>query len=456
MDMIKYRQRVFVLICAIYLVLACAYAILVPPWESPDEPAHYLYVKQLAERARPPLQPTVQQKDYFCRDYAFISSNYEWYQPAVGYLPAAIIYKTLALLAPHSLPHTIPPLNPQFCIDPFTHHNLFIHLNLKMFEIWKTEWGLLIIRLFLSLLGLIVIYAAYRIGNVCDRQNWLGIGAAGWVAFLPQFTFINASVRSDTLTNTVAALVLLFAVLMQLPRANTSRLALAIGFLLGVGLLCKYTFVYILPVGLIAIILTSPRAPRLWIKPFVLMGLPTLILVAIYYLAFTEARAALIYTFNSALRLDPNTLNWKYLTKVLQPLFIEIFFARFGWANVTVPGIFSHIAFALWGIGVVSTLGHLWWLRHTVDSHTQKIILLLSVSILFAIIGVIRFNLSTFQPQGRLLFPALVAWAVVSIWGWYQLLSPRAQKIATITVIVSMLVFNLYALFFALVPAHYK
>lgn len=456
MDTIRYRQRVFILVCVTYLVLASAYAILVPPWESPDEPAHYLYAMQLAERARPPLQPTVQQKDYFCRDDAFISSNYEWYQPAVGYLPAALIYKTLALLAPHSLPHTIPPLNPQFCVDPFTHHNLFIHPNLKVFEIWKTEWGLLIIRLFLSLFGLVVIYATYQVGNACDRKNWLGIGAASWVAFLPQFTFINASVRSDTLTNTIAALVLLLAVLMQLPHAHTNRLALAIGFLLGVGLLCKYTFVYILPVGLLAVILTSPRAPHLWIKPLILMGLPTLTLVAIYYLAFAEARTALIYTFNSALRLDPNTLNWKYLTKVLQPLFIEIFFARFGWANVTVPGILSHGAFAIWGIGIVSALGHLWWLRRTIDPHTQKIILLLSVSILFAITGVIRFNLSTFQPQGRLLFPALVAWAVVSIWSWYQLLSPRAQKIATITLSGSMLVFNLYAIFFALVPAHYK
>lgn len=457
MDTLKYHQRLFILICATYLALTFAYAILVPPWESPDEPAHYLYAMQLAERARPPLQPTVQQKDYFCRDHAFVSSNYEWYQPPIGYLPAAMIYKIVALLAPSSLPSVIPPLNSQFCDNnPFVYQNLFIHTHLKMFQVWKTEWGLLVIRLCLALFGLVVIYAAYQVGNACDPNGWLGIGAAGWIAFLPQFTFINANVRSDTLTNTIAALVFLLAVSMQTPHPQTNRLALGIGFLLGLGLLSKYTFVYIVPVGLLAIILTNPREPRAWVKPLILMGLPTLVLLTTYYLAFAEARAALVYTFNSVLRVDPNALTWNYVTKIFQPLFIEIFFARFGWANVAVPGILSHIAFALWMIGIASALVRLWQLRLTENSYIFKVMILLSVGILFAVIGVLRFNLSTFQPQGRLLFPALVAWAVVSLWGWYQILSPRLQRITTIATIGLMLAFNLYALFFALVPAYYK
>ncbi|MBM3127439.1 MAG: DUF2142 domain-containing protein [Chloroflexi bacterium] len=453
----KYRQWVFILICAIYLALAFAYAILVPPWEAPDEPAHYLYVMQLAERARPPLEPAVRQRDSFCRDYPYLSSNYEWFQPALGYLPAAVIYKTLDILAPGSLPRWIPPLNPQFCSDASTHPNLFTHPSLKVFEVWKNGWGLLVIRIYLSLLGLVVIYATYRIGCICDKnEGWLGIVAAGWVAFLPQFTFVNANARSDTLTNAIAALVFLLAILMQTSPARINKLALGIGVLLGLGLLSKYTFVYIVPVALLAAMLTNPRASRVWLKPATLMVLPALVLVATYYLTFNEARVALTYTFDSMLQVKPNALTWDYVTKIFQPLFVDFFFARFGWANIAVPATWSRVALGGWIIGAMISLTQVWRQRKQPETTILKIIALLSVGIFLAVTGVYRFNLSQFQPQGRFLFPVIVAWAVFGFWGWWQVLSARGKKIVTIAALGFMLAFNLYALLFVLVPAYYK
>jgi hypothetical protein len=454
---LEYRRVAFGLICVIYLALTFAYAILVPPWESPDEPAHYLYVAQLAERGRPPLEPAVRQRDSFCRDYPYISSNYQWYQPALGYLPATILYKTLDIVAPDSLPRWIPQLNPQFCKNPFTYHNLFLHANLGMLDIWKDRWGLLIIRIYSSLLGLAVIYAAYRIGCHLDKNGgWLGIAAAGWVGFLPQFTFINASVRSDTLTNAIAAFVFLLAVLMQTSKTRTNKLALGMGILLGLGLISKYTFVYIVPIGLLSVILVNPRSPRAWLKPLTLVMLPAILIVAAYYLTFAEARAALTYTITtpSKMRVRPDLFTFEYLKHALDDLLIGFFFARFGWLNVQVPTSCSRIAFGLWGTGAIITLAQLWHQKDTQKTTPSlKIVFLFSMIIMLAIVGLL---LSIYRPGERHLFPTLAAWSCLGFWGWWQVLSARGQKIVTIAAPAFMLTFNLYALFFVLVPAYYK
>jgi hypothetical protein len=453
----KYRRRVFILICAIYLVLAFAYAILVPPWESPDEPAHYLYAMQLAERGRPPLQPAVHQTQSFCRDYAYISSNYQWYQPALGYLPAAIIYKTLDFLAPRGLPRTIPPLNPQFCPSPHTHPNLFIHTQLKMFEIWKDGWGLLMIRLYLSLFGLVIIYAAYKIGCACDQTgDGLGIIAAGWIAFLPQFTFVNTSVRSDTLTNAIAALALLCTVLMQTSRTHINKLALGMGFLLGLGLLSKHTFMYITPVALLTAIAANPQSPRAWFKTLVLIILPAMILVIAYHLAFSEARTALTYTVTapSKMRIRPEQFNLQYLKQALYDLLIGFFFGRFGWLNVPVPASWSRIAFGIWSAGTIITITQAWRQRYNPKVVPSiKIVFLFSVTILLAVSGLL---LSVFRPAERHLYTTLAAWSFLGFWGWWQILSARGKKLLTIAALSFMLAFNLYALLFVLVPAYYK
>jgi 4-amino-4-deoxy-L-arabinose transferase-like glycosyltransferase len=368
-----------------------------------------------------------------------------------------MMYKILNTFTPSSLPRRIPPLNPQFCVNAQAHPNLFTHTNLRIFEVWKNDWGLVIIRIYSALLGLAVIYATYRIGCILDKNGgWLGIAAAGWVAFLPQFTFVNSNVRSDTLANAIAALLFLLAVVMQTSNAQTNKLALGMGILLGLGLLSKYTFVYIIPIGLLTVILVNPSSPRIWLKPLTLVMLPTILIIAAYYLTFAEARAALTYTITtpSKMKVRPDLFTFEYLKQASDDLLIGFFFARFGWLNVQVPTSFSRIAFGLWGVGTTITLAQLWRQRdNRKTTPSLKIIFLLSIIIMFAIVGLL---LSIYRTGERHLFPTLAAWSCLGVWGWWQILSTRGRAILTLAAGGFMLAFNLYALFFALVPAYYK
>ena len=449
-----WRRVLFLLIAALYCMLAILYAVLTPPWESPDEPAHYLYAKQLAERGRPPLQPTVRQTASFSKDYPYISSNYQWFQPALGYVPAALTYKILEIVAPTSLPTEIPPLNPLFPTNPITYPNLFLHANLSPLTVWTGNWGVLIIRIVSSLLGLVVIFSAYRIGKLLDPADELpGLVAAGWIAFLPQFTFTNASIRNDTAVNAAGALVLFLATLMQMSPNHKNKYAFGLGVSLGLGLLCKHNFVFMVPIGLLAAMLTDLRSPRSWVKPITLIVVPAVILNGTYYLAFDEARAVLVALSKGENM--PKPFSWDYFLRIPEPLLIGLFYARFGWANVTIPVLWSRLAFGMWSIGACLTLVQVGRFKRSAMLPALASIAVMGATLVVAFVAVICFNFAIYSPQGRYLFPALAAWSVFGFWGLSHILPRRGKVLVGIAAISFMLIFNLYALFYILVPAYY-
>lgn len=451
-----HRGKLWILIASVYLILSAAYAILTPPWESPDEFAHYVYISELAARWSPPVPSTVRLTAPFYSDSAYMASNSHWFHPMVGYLPSAPVYAILRVVAPTSLPQKMPQLNPAFGSDPFKHPRLFVNTSSGVVESWQTNWGLLIMRILSSWWGIAVIYAAYQVGRWIDpASEWLGLAAAGWVAFLPQFTFIHATLRNDTLTDAIAALVLLLSAAIQVFGSKRNLLAGSIGILLGLGLLTKATFLAIVPVGFLAVVLAAPRSPRAWLKPWLWIGLPMVTLNAVYYLVYPEARMALAYTTNSFLATQPGALTWALLPTFVIQLFADLFYARFGWANVGPRSLFARAGALLWAVGVGWTIAQA--IRSRTDpvrSPALKILILLGVGALLAILGVVRLNLADFQPQGRYLFPAIIAWPLLGGWGLWQVLPPQRKWLVAIAAPAAMLLFNLYSLS-VLVAAYY-
>jgi hypothetical protein len=450
------RDMALVLIGLVYCVLSLLYAVLTPPWEAPDEPAHYLYISQLSSRWRPPPESSVRQTTSVTRDHAYVSSNYEWYQPPLGYLPAAIVYSLIEFAAPGSLPRKISPVNPRISSDPMA-RNLFLNENPRLFQNWRGNQGLLVLRITSAVWGLVVIGAAYYVGNLLDtRDRCLGLVSAACVAFLPQFTFINATVRSDTVTNALAALFVLAAGVALVHPERRHACALAMGALLGLGLLSKYTFVYMVPVGVMAAVLSGSRVPRRCLKTLSFMVVPAVCSWSAYFLTFEESRRAVSYMLSTVLKIRADALTWDYVARIPRPLLIDLFYARFGWANVIVPDGWARLGFTLWAGGSILTACQcVKTLRRAEANRSCSVVLLCAGAMGLALAGVLRFNLAQFQPQGRLLFPVLVPWAILGLWGGWQTASPRGKLVIGIGAIGFLLSFNLYALFFALLPAYY-
>jgi len=432
------RSIVFILMA--YLMLAILYAVLVPPWETPDEPAHYRYVVQLAERWRPPADPGIRQRDSFCRDYDFTTSNYEWYHPAFGYLPLAVAYKVLSAMVPYSFPADFPPFNPMFCSDPFTNPNLFRIEAPYLLEIWRDQWGLLILRFLSSIWGLVVIYATYRIGQYMKMEGF-EIVAASWVAFLPQFTFINASVRNDTVANAISALLLLFAIKMQRSSRHRYLLTSIMGLFLGAGILTKLTIAYLIPIAIAVVLFSAQKSWKECCWLLLCLLTPLFVLVGWYYLYYPEARAALAYT-STQLKINPRSFSWAYW-KPFFPMFVELYFARFGWANVQIPSGWIKVVGGIWVLSFSVSMFYLWRKKETLENFT---LMLLLWGLFLAFVGVIRYNFSVFQPQGRFLFPAIISWAILGTWGLSKVLPKQAKAPIGFAIAFFLLAFNLRSL----------
>jgi predicted membrane-bound mannosyltransferase len=86
-----------------YAVLAVLYAVKTPPWQVPDEPAHYNYIRQVAESGCcPVLEAPDWDLDYLSRltgsgfDPQYLADlpavQYEDHQPPLFYLLAAPVF----------------------------------------------------------------------------------------------------------------------------------------------------------------------------------------------------------------------------------------------------------------------------------------------------------------------------------------------------------------------------
>ena len=82
------------LLLAAYLALGVLFAVRTPPWQAPDEPAHYNYVRQLVEGQLPVIEPGDWDQAYlsqvvgaeFAPAFPVDAITYEDWQPPLYYL----------------------------------------------------------------------------------------------------------------------------------------------------------------------------------------------------------------------------------------------------------------------------------------------------------------------------------------------------------------------------------
>src|SRR5512136_1914849 len=223
----NWSSRFLLLILVAYLVVGGLYAVVTPAWQAPDEPAHYNYVRSLAEEGRlPVLRP--------------------------GDYPAAYLEQIKSAHFP-----------PAMSIDSIRYESWQppLYYTLAMPIYWLARGALLPLRLLSVLLGAGLVVAAYAVAlTVYPGDTRLALGTAAFVAFVPMHLAMTASVNNDTLADLLLALVMLR--LMRWARAaNRHPYDLAItGVLLGLGLITKATvYAVAIPAALVALLLDERR-----------------------------------------------------------------------------------------------------------------------------------------------------------------------------------------------------
>ena len=175
----RYARWLLPAIVLLYLILATLYAVYTPAWQAPDEPAHYNYVRYLAESHRfPILKPGDYPAAYleeikaahFPPEMSIESIRYEFHQPPLYYLLVVPLYSLFG-------------------------------------------GALLPLRLLSVALGaLLLLVVRWTVSALVPERPFLALGATAFVAFLPMHLAMTAAVNNDTLAELLLAMILLLTI----------------------------------------------------------------------------------------------------------------------------------------------------------------------------------------------------------------------------------------------------
>ncbi len=456
MTSIRFRYG-SILVILLYGLMALAYGVVNPAFESPDELYHFDYVEELLRSRRLPVVGT---------------ELSEFHQPPLYYLAGAVATAWLppGPPAPQVIARNVywPWRIGEVGVD---NKSQFVHGPEQAFPYTGLWLRLHLVRVLSVFWGAVTVWLTGRLA----LQLWPGrfavaLLAMAFVAFLPQFLFVSSSVSND-----IAATALSAGILVALGRflvetgepgqpAHPYRWAAVVGGLLGLAALVKMSLLILWPlVGLVLVLralVDRPPGQGTLARSYLLL-VATALVVAVPYLV----RNWSIYGDPTALsqmdavwgRREP-PLAWAETVTRLPNIWTS-FWARFGYGQIPVPNALYVAAAGLVLVALVGLV--LAWHQHRPLRRQMGLrfwLLVYGVLLSLAFLAaVIRYSQTSFNGDfGRFVFPALPAVAVLLALGWITALGQlgvsrpaTAAGLATV-----MLAFSLWALLAILRPAY--
>jgi Dolichyl-phosphate-mannose-protein mannosyltransferase len=218
-DSLRLPRPALPLLLAAFLLLASAYSIVIPLGEAPDEVSHFAYVEYVAAHARlPPAEGA-----------------------ALGEVHQPPLYYLLCGLSIVWIPHQdiVVIANPDFALDNSATPNLLLHTRREAFP-YHDDWlAWHLARLLSVIMGAVTVWATWQVAlTIFPERQFIALGSAAFVAFLPEFVFLSGAVNNDNLIIMLSALGFLL-VLRMLSYPVRVRNAAILGILLGAALITK-------------------------------------------------------------------------------------------------------------------------------------------------------------------------------------------------------------------------
>lgn len=418
------RHSAVMLLILSAAILLTAWSFVIPIFEGPDEYHHWQFARYLHEYRSLPV---------YNQNYA------EGNSPPLYYM----------LIAPVATDTEIPPA--AFTV---TSQGWELAFPPRLFQNANDDlqryWPLRLARLLTVAMSVATVILCFVAGREATGSPSGGLLCAGLVAFLPQFTFRGSHVSNDTLVTTLCAAALCSMVII-VRRGFTWRRGVVLALICAAAFLTKKNALFLLAPMAIAVF--TPAAPwRTNVLRVAVTSAITVMLVAPWTL-----RNIVLYGDPLAERAMYQAVGQIIVEKsFFDPFFYTefprllttSFIATFGWMNVSVPGWVYLLWIGLGVVGLIFAAGE--WFRGRL---TTRLVLICLSFIVLSLIVVVRINLQFTQPQGRYLFPALPALALLTAAG----LNAVARRIPALTpsLLVTLGVLNLYILLGIVQPLYW-
>jgi hypothetical protein len=430
-----------VIIVALYLLLGAVYSVVTPLFEAPDESFHFFFVQHLREGRGLPVQGQSGEARY----------EQEGSQPPLYYLAGALLTSWIdaqpelsqcpAPGAPPSGPlHSAQDAcamlrqNPQANIgvpgDP-GNKNRFIHTAQTDFPYRGAALAAHVLRWWSLLLGLVVVLATYATARVVlPDQPVIAPVAAAVVAFTPQYIFISSAINNDNAINALAALALyLLARLLRGDRAWRTIGLLAL--IVGLATLAKLGGLILLGFTVFSIgYLGFTRRAQGWRWAGIAIGLVLggAVIIGGWWYVRNLALYGELTGLSAMLQIvGQRALTIEQLVAELPGLWYSVW-GIFGWFNIALPDWLYAFYTALVLLAVLGGIKAGWRRLRPLSPEAEGLIGL-GVYALLVFSGVLRWTASTPGSQGRLIFPAAAALAILLASGWRALI-PSSRALA--------------------------
>ena len=415
------------LLAVALFALYAAWAFVVPVYEAPDEPAHWQYARYLHDRWALPHY-----------EKGFEEAN----SPPLAYL----LFAPLAVDA--GSPDMVVGWSPQGAFRLTAPPRTFLNTG----EAFQRFWPLRLARLLAALISLGTVIFTWRAG-IAARDASTGMVAALIAGLLPTFAFRAGHVSNDALLACAAAAAT-WGIVRLVREPFAWRVALGAATAVGVAYLSKISGIALVPPLALALVAAQPadgwRTRGLRLAALGLAGaivLPwTLRNLWLYGDPFaSEAMRQAV----AHLIVDRPLLSRFFLAEFPRAL-AKSFVGIFGWATIMLPLWFYRafwMVYAIGGLGVLAGLR-----RRTID---WRLATTLGLICACALAVVVRINLQFTQIQGRYLFPALPAFAVLMALGLRSIAPVVTRAASPINVGLLFGIANLYVLLGVIWPAYY-
>jgi 4-amino-4-deoxy-L-arabinose transferase-like glycosyltransferase len=395
-----------------------AWSVIVPAWESADEPTHWAYANYIHDRgALPPDQVL----------------------PLAAYEPP-LYYVLISPIAGDGgrIQQVTGQSGPRCCAAAANDllDNAALHVA----------------RLVTVVISLFTVLFVYLAAKEATGRRSTGLVAAVLIGLWPEFAFRGMTVSPDALVG-MAGAVAAYLIVRGVRRGFSNRLCTMIGIVIGVAILSKLTGPALLAgagLGILSQRGASIRRRVGRLAPLLLapaMIAPWLVYNQLRYGApYAKIGTALV----AAGPVHVHSLFSTYFLFQFPGLLLLSSIGLFGWSNVPLPPLL----YAAYGLIMAAiTVGVYGMLRS--DTAARRLVLAMMSIVAASVGGAVLVNLTYQQPVGRYVFPALGAMGVLGAMGLERL--PRWQeheRVATGVLFAAMLALQVVILVAVVHPAY--
>ncbi len=430
---------------ALALVRGLIYATVVPPWQAPDESAHFERARAALNAAdwnstsqnQPAWYDKLSQSLFTFRYWDFLDASRSTYAPNSLGQYIALYHEAYGGLYGSRPAYAVMAL-PLFFVP---HQDITLQLYL--------------VRLNTVLMNLGVIFLAYLIvQTIFPNDIFLVLGTPLLILFNPQHTHMLSTVNNGNLAELLATAALYFMVTGVMRGFSVWKILAILGFSLA-AMWTKAT-AYFLPLAMGSIglfYLWGYRRRWYWLLPggALLAGL-------IYY--FAPQRLKLLLASGGSL---VTSGSFFYLDPIVPVDLFRSFWAYPGWMILQLHPCWYQLLLAsclLSLVGLLVLLVTKWRLFYAQQRQPQiRALLILVVAVIISIATLLVWNAATqsiVYRQGRSIYPVIVPISLFLMLGWRQLIPSGWRTFGLLVLTVGLSLFDSLVLFNYIIPFFYS